>query len=237
MLLLLSAVIFNFSTLQRGAILEEGTQQTEALLRFARAYAAGTGRRVEIRFEEMLDENLATASRVQVRWEPEPLLRPGVFEPLREADTYLNGIQGLVRFESILPPGDAPWDRVGAGQGRGASTIGGGAAAAAATGPGAQPGPVTFRPDDAEASGVVTLHFYPDGSSDSLKVVLAALDEEETRRMEVLLQGDTGMLRRRILSQDDLGREESSSNTTSRAESKDSDPGLQPAEEEAAANR
>ena len=233
MLLLLGAVVFNFSTLQRGAVLEEGTQQTEALLRFARAYAAGTGRQVEIRFEEILDENLAGSSRIQVRWEPDPLLRPGFFEPLREADTYLAGIQELVRVESVITPGGAGLDSAAAASGRGSSSLNGNG------GPGwsgGQPsGPVTLRAEATDATGTaapVVIRFYPDGSSDSTRLLLAALDEEETRRMELLLQGDTGILRRRLVSVEETGREDAGSNTIARAEAKDSEGAPAPLEEE-----
>src|SRR5437016_5427835 len=40
MLVLVSAVVFSFSTLLNGTRLEEGTGQVESLIRFARAHAA-----------------------------------------------------------------------------------------------------------------------------------------------------------------------------------------------------
>jgi len=50
MLLVSGAVICNFGTLDRGARLEEGSTQTELVLRFARAQAASTGRKVKVVF-------------------------------------------------------------------------------------------------------------------------------------------------------------------------------------------
>src|SRR5689334_13185487 len=58
MLLLVSAMVFSFSTLLRGRQLEEGATQMESLLRFARAHAASTGRRVQLVFEDYSDPDL-----------------------------------------------------------------------------------------------------------------------------------------------------------------------------------
>src|SRR5262249_29733011 len=89
LLLLLCAVIFNFSTLQRGAALEEAANEMEALLRFARAQAAGPGRQVQIRFDEDVGDGLSVPlGRLQVLWEADPVARPGFFEPLPEAASY-----------------------------------------------------------------------------------------------------------------------------------------------------
>ena len=86
LLLLLGAVIFNFSNLQRGAGLDEGATQLEALIRYARAQAASTGRRVRIAFEEDVGDGLSVPlGNLQVQWEPEPLNAPGIFAELPEA--------------------------------------------------------------------------------------------------------------------------------------------------------
>src|ERR1041385_225313 len=49
-LMLSSAVVFNFSNLLRGNQLEEGTTRLETLMRFARAQAANSGRKVQLVF-------------------------------------------------------------------------------------------------------------------------------------------------------------------------------------------
>src|SRR6185436_18969580 len=59
LLVLLGAMVFSFSTLRKGASLDEGTTQLEALLRFARAHAAHTGRQVQIAFEEEIGDGLS----------------------------------------------------------------------------------------------------------------------------------------------------------------------------------
>jgi type II secretory pathway pseudopilin PulG len=48
---LLGALVYNFGPMQRGANLDEGAKQFEALVRFAGAHAASTGRAVQFRFE------------------------------------------------------------------------------------------------------------------------------------------------------------------------------------------
>ena len=58
-MLVSGAVICNFGTLDRGARLEEGSTQTELVLRYARAQAASTGRKVKVIFGD--GENSAAA--------------------------------------------------------------------------------------------------------------------------------------------------------------------------------
>src|ERR1041385_8373438 len=50
LLALLAAVVYNFQSAQRGADLDEGTRQVEALIRFAAAQAANSGKMVQVRF-------------------------------------------------------------------------------------------------------------------------------------------------------------------------------------------
>src|SRR4051812_19732999 len=47
---LLAAVVYNFESARRGSDLEEGARQLEALVRFAGAHAANTGKAVQLRF-------------------------------------------------------------------------------------------------------------------------------------------------------------------------------------------
>ena len=54
LVLLLGAVVFNFSSLQRGATLDEGVNQIGALIRYARAQAASSGRQLQLSFEPHL---------------------------------------------------------------------------------------------------------------------------------------------------------------------------------------
>src|SRR3954451_1026276 len=85
---LLGAIIFNFSSLQRGADLQEGARQFEALVRFAGAQAANSGRAVQLRFGgdagstnmvDVTDDVEDWGAKLRVVWEPDPVLQPGVF--------------------------------------------------------------------------------------------------------------------------------------------------------------
>src|SRR4051794_12048016 len=54
---LLAAVVFNFAPLKTGASLEEGGREFEALIRFASAQAAQSGRVVQFRFDEAVADS------------------------------------------------------------------------------------------------------------------------------------------------------------------------------------
>jgi len=178
-LLLFSAVVFNFSGLQRGASLDEGVNQIEALIRLARAHAANSGRMVQITFEEDIGDGLLVPlGDLRVLWEPDPVVRPGHFEPVRELQEYVSRITGLVSIEGVrlmegnsFEPGAAdrsapPEENVEAN-----SAL------------------VTFSP----------IGFFPDGSSDSAEIIVVSRSDEDTRRIAVQLQGITGFFHREII--------------------------------------
>lgn len=183
LLVLLAAMVFNFSTLRKGASLEEGTTQLEALFRFARAHAAGTGRQVQINFEEEVGDGLSVPlGNLSVFWEPDPLTLPGVFEPLREAESYLNGIKDLISIEDVRPFGASQF------------------VTSRPAASGSPAGPAERADQDAsEPQGFAPILFYPDGSSDSAEIVLASRDGEDDRRIALQFLGVTGTFRRRIL--------------------------------------
>jgi type II secretory pathway pseudopilin PulG len=176
-LLLLGAVVFNFSSLHQGAQLDEGINQFEALIRFARAQAAHTGRQVQITFEEDLGDGMfIPMGNVSVIWEPDPIARPGVFQPLIEAGEYVRGITDLVRVESVHLIEGNNFDQEPANPSRTADEGADGDSLVAA-----------FPP----------IGFFPDGSSDSAEIILASRGEEDHRHVAVRLQGITGLLRRK----------------------------------------
>jgi type II secretory pathway pseudopilin PulG len=185
-LLLLSALVFNFAGLQRGASLDEGASQLESLLRFARAHAASSGRQVEITFEEDVGEGLIVPlGNLQVRWEPDPVQRPGIFEPLLELQDSVNRLTDLISIEEVR---QVEGDNVEPAPSVVPASP---AAPAESTGASAEPGSmlVTFPP----------ISFQPDGSSDSAEIILASRSDEDTRRIAVRLQGITGSIRRRLV--------------------------------------
>jgi prepilin-type N-terminal cleavage/methylation domain-containing protein len=189
LLLLLGAVVFSFSTLERGAALEEGVTQLEGLLRFARAHAANTGRQVEVCFEEdFAAEPAASAGSIRVLWEPDPLGQPGYFEELPTAGSFVAGIAELVQVQDVrlLEPA------------------------------GTMSPTSTQKPDAAleeffEDEWSLTLPsvvFYPDGSSDPAEIVLTARSAEDLRRVAVRVDGFTGALRREWLAAEEPAEEE-----------------------------
>lgn len=168
LLLLLGAVVVNFTGLQTGVQLDEGAEQFESLIRYARAHAANTGCRVQLTFEEIVDEDIAIPlGNVFVSWEPEPLERPGEFQPLTELSPLVESLLGLVEVEDVLPLG---------------TTL-----------------PETSDLDPQEEAmmfAFAPIMFYPDGSSDSAEIVLAARDLEDDRRLALRIIGATGTLKR-----------------------------------------
>lgn len=184
-LMLLGAVVYNFSAAGNGARLNEGAGQVEALFRFARAHAESTGKQVRIQFPEAESgdsgEMLAAeapGSTVRVTWEADPAGAPGVFQDLPEAATYVQSISDLVSIQTVQPEGQI--------------------AEEAADPAGAAPEAANPEPARSPFS-VIT--FYPDGTGDSVEVVLASRDEEDVRRFTVRLTGLTGGIRRQIVAE------------------------------------
>src|SRR5829696_359020 len=107
LLALLAAVVYNFESAKRGSDLEEGARQVEALIRFAGAQAANSGKAVQLRFGDDVDVSSSTNStfetsassvndipaiedledwgaKLRVVYEVDPVLQPGVFVDLPE---------------------------------------------------------------------------------------------------------------------------------------------------------
>lgn len=185
MLLLLGAVVYNFSTAANGVRLDEGTTQIEALFRFARAHAESTGKQVRILFPEaesgdsaeMLSAE-APGSTVRVTWEADPVGAPGVFLDLPEAASYVQSISELVSVQQVQPGGQS------------AETTAEGIAPAPEAGDSEAPGVEALR------SPFSVVNFYPDGTGDSVEIVLTSRDETDARRVTVRLTGLTGTIRR-----------------------------------------
>lgn len=207
-LLLAAAAVFNLSSLQRGARLDEGAAQFEALLRFARAQAASSGRIVQVVCEEAsastsTSTNAAAAAAslgtnlvLSLRWEPDPLGAPGVFEPLPQTPTFLAALEDLVAVVNVhLLDGSSSTSPAAPGFG----SPGSGPATSSGTNStvilaGDESTPVS----DASQSPLLppAITFYPDGSSDSAEFVIISQDEEDPRRLAIRLAGLTGAIQR-----------------------------------------
>jgi type II secretory pathway pseudopilin PulG len=200
MLLLAGAVIINFGTLDRSARLEEGAAQVETLFRYSRAQAASTGRQLKIVFGATAPQSgvatastnqsqslSATNSGIQVLWEPDPLEAPGRFEPFLGAAMLADAVNDLVTV----------WDARQPGTNRTTADYFDAASLPSRFLPGNTNGTMTA---DSAIPEPPSLRFYPDGSSDSLEVVLSAAGGDDPRLAVVTLSGVNGGSRHRLIS-------------------------------------
>jgi prepilin-type N-terminal cleavage/methylation domain-containing protein len=171
LMLLLGAMVMNFATLQGSSQLDEGVEQFESLVRYARAYAANSGCRVRLTFEEAVGDEQAAVplGNVFVTWEPDPLNKSGEFHPLAEVQALLNTMLQLAEVDEVRP--------VAAGL------------------DGARLSEDAFATDE-QSYGFEPITFYPDGSSDTAEVIFSARESEDERQVAVQIIGATGAVRR-----------------------------------------
>lgn len=199
LLLLMGASVFNFTSLQGNAGLNEGATQFEALLRFARAHAQTTGRNVLLRFPPSpapasgADDHSASSAlsaMPSVLWEPDPLGQPGQYQDVFEAQFYLQQMGDRIRV--------ARW--------RWGASI---EAIDAANSAQLEPTPIPTDADGA-ALELPPVSFFPDGSSDSFEVELVSQDTQDSRRIRLRVEGVTGGLTRELLRSQESGASETS---------------------------
>lgn len=108
LLLLAGAAVISFSTLLSSSELDEGAVQMEGLMRFARAHAANTGKKVQLVFEEQTSDGmLVPLGNVRVFWESDPLRFPGLFSELSDAVMMAANVNQLVQVEDVRFAGEA----------------------------------------------------------------------------------------------------------------------------------
>ena len=250
LLLLLGAVVFNYSSLSRGARLDLGAEQLETLFRFARSQAASTGRQVRIVFENPSSEGRSetkqapsgrengppnnsgggvssisngTNAPVTVVWEPDPYGAPGQFVPLAEAQSYLDDLLELIEVVEVRLPG---FKRPAAA----VSWNGYSAVATNAIPNVGSPSSDSAVPSDGttvEPTGApVQVAFYPDGSSDSFEVIIGSQEAEDTRRLLLSLAGVTGRVQLKTLDTDADGRPVEDTASGERADAQGWAPGI-----------
>ena len=122
---------------------------------------------------------------MQALWEPDPIDFPGQFEPLPGAAPLVERVNDLVQVLSTRQPG------ADEGQTNGALTDAGLLQLQTA-------GSNSMTSVDGGADCLPPVICYPDGSSDSVRLVLGAADREDKRLMVVTLSGLTGALRHRL---------------------------------------
>lgn len=128
---LMGAAVFGFSSLQRSAQLNEGVERVETAMRFARAHAANTGRKVQVVVTTTVDANASPSSAssadkpasngngnsygnnygssngneplhsLSILWEADPARAPGVFESIPSLSGDVADVSELVEIRSV----------------------------------------------------------------------------------------------------------------------------------------
>jgi len=184
---LIGAVVFNFSSVNQQASLDEGATQVEALFRFARAHAASTGKQVRVLFPEAesgdnaeLLAAEAPGATVRVTSELDPIGAPGVFTDVAEAANYVASISDLVSVQQVQAGEPV-------------------AEAAAGSGLGSLEPSAEAAPAETPRSAFTMVTFYPDGTADSVELQLVSRGAGDQRRFSVRVSGLTGTIRRQLL--------------------------------------
>ena len=228
---LMAAAIFGFSSLQRSAQLNEGVERVETAMRFARAHAANTGRKVQVvvttteASSPSADSSPSTPAgnpsdstqSLSILWEADPARAPGVFEAIPSLSGDVADVSELVEIRSVgreskEAKDSSPTD---------VSTTIDSAPLASPTETVSTSTPresESETPSDSSArSGLetnpseATITFYPDGSCDGATIVLASKDSDDAREVAVLLESVTGTTRRRWRESANFGRTETTS--------------------------
>ncbi len=194
LLLLIGAFVFSFAPLQKNRQLDEGLTRLEALFGFARARAANSGKTVYLVLESSTNE-VAAGATVTIQWEPDPVNQPGLYTNLVMQPSLAGAVNelvsvelheeeeaGLEDVESLLMSPDNP----------------------SILGENLEEEAFDASDDEAAASGtgvntLARFAFFPDGSSESAKLVVASREGADERRFLVELVGLTGSVRRRLV--------------------------------------
>lgn len=184
-LCLAAAAVFSFTAIYRTANLDEGLDRMQALIRFAQAEAATTGRKVRLQFDGPTEEISPSAElrRIRVTWEPDYLAAPGVFQTYTNKAWSESMVNELVGVQKVRPL----------------------ATSARAARPPVDPAvlPEESVEDSLDTDQFPAITFYPDGSCDSATIVLASLNAEDMRRLEVRISGILGTVSSRTVASTD----------------------------------
>lgn len=181
-LLLASVSVIYFGGLLQGSQLNEGTTRFGGLIRFVRAEAANSGRKLQIQFAP-LSNSITGLSYYQpvVTCEREPLNEPGVFTPIDRLNVQSDSINDLVCIASVRLLGTAvtPAEEEVADN---AADL--------------------YWEEDEGDLMAPPITFFPDGSSDSVEITLVSADQDDDRRMQLRLNGITGSIATEALTEE-----------------------------------
>lgn len=185
LLMFAGVAAISLKTMTQGATLSEGAIRFESVLRFARAEAANTGRRVRLNF--LQETNGASVcptnplNQIQLTWEPDPVAEPEVFHNLSGARWGLDQVNETVGVETVRLPGSAET----ASEGWPESDV-------------AEQEVLAEIPaeEDETSPPPAFITFNPDGSSDTAEITLAARGEEDPHHVTLRIEGLTGSISR-----------------------------------------
>jgi type II secretory pathway pseudopilin PulG len=207
---LLGAIVYNFQSAQRGADLDEGARQIEALIRFAGAQAANSGKAVQLRFGD--DATLSSGTNSTANASTDASMNSSLkstnavndFASMDDMEDWGAKLHVVYEADPVLQPGvfvdlpeakpflDAIAERVRIDKVQRpdtAATLSQGTNDLAAA---------------QETMPVASVTFYPDGSSDTVDIALVSKEREDYREMIVHVDGVTGQIRKELKSGDDL---------------------------------
>jgi prepilin-type N-terminal cleavage/methylation domain-containing protein len=204
--LLLAAVsVTYFGGMLRGTQLNEGASRFTSMLRFARAEAANSGRRIQISFDPVSTNAAGPACyQPRIKCELEPINEPGVYRDLNEP-LWMDGQSSLLAWVESVRPMDTDAPVVSTND-----TL-------LAQADLAEVNSLSDTNDLLSLPAPAPITFYPDGSSDSAAFMLVSADAEDERRIQITLNGFTGTVSQEAftgeLPEEDLAAEESAEKT------------------------
>ena len=255
LLLLLGSVVFNYSSLSRGARLDHGADQLETLFRFARSQAASSGRQVRIVFDTASPARgggslpvPAGSSGPGAATAPLPAsggivagVSDGTNAPVTlvwEPDPYgapgqfVPLMEAQSYLDEILESIEVIEVRLPGARPASPSVGWNGYSAVADKLKSVDRGsPVEGAAPSANPAvegpvGPIQVAFYPDGSSDSFEVIIGSQEPEDSRRLLLSLAGVTGRLQKRTLDLDADGHPVEDAVPGERAEAQGWAPGI-----------
>lgn len=186
-LCLAAASVFCYTAIHRQANLDEGVDRLQSILRFARAEAATTGRKVRLQFvNTAVEGERSDLKAIRVEWEPDFLTAPGVFQTYTNKAWSEELVNELVAVQHVNPLNleQLPAPKVLSEDGRPAEDQ--------------LPGEAEFG-EDFEVEEIPSITFYPDGSSDSAEIIVASRNEDDSRRIAVTVSGMLGSVSTKVV--------------------------------------
>jgi type II secretory pathway pseudopilin PulG len=188
LLLFTGLAVVSLNSLNQQSALTEGAIRFETLLRYARAEAAHSGKRVRLTFVQDTNQptQLDTASRfdtnqvdnalplnhVELTWEPNPVDQPDVFQDLQTIQWGVDQVNETVGVSAVRLVEDS--------QSQSATNE-------------MDQAPLDYvLPEGDYLASLPSITFNPNGSCDSADITLADREGREDRRVVVRLEGFTG---------------------------------------------